>query len=147
MSYEKSLAAEINAELDRLAARGERWNAAWITHAICENHKQELGQDAHFWRFCGYEKTRDTVRRIINSRAGNKPSKAEEQMKLPGYDHLQQYYMVRRDEEDIGVPIHSMTDEEIEAKAVLYDNMAKACHAHAKELRRYAAVRAHEAAA
>lgn len=142
MSYQETLTAEINLVLDDLSEKGETWNAAWIAHAICNKHTDGLAENEHsyFWRHCGYQDCRDEVRRCINGRAGDRPT-SDAQLRLPGYDHLQAYYIVKRDGDEIGVPVHDLTDDELEAKAALYRGMAAACYAHADEIDRFKRLR------
>lgn len=143
MSYHDRLITEINKTLDDLAAAQEPWAAQWVAHKICGDHAEGLAgnDDAMFWRHCGYVEVRDEVRRCINRRAGDKADSDDQQMKLPGYDHLHAYYVVRRNSEDVGVPIHEMTDAELEEKSAIYRSMAKACYAHADELDRFRRLR------
>lgn len=142
MAYD--LTAEIHAKLDELAERGETWNAQWVAHAICSEHSEVIVDDddhCFFWQHCGYSATRTAVRTAINSRAGDKKEGGEPQLRLPGYEHLQSYYVVRRNGEDIGVPVTQLTDEELEGKADLYRTMAQSCYGHADELDRFRRLR------
>lgn len=145
MSYEKTLNAEINAELNRLTGDGKQLVANWIAHTICKDHEEALdrqSEDSMFWRHCGYATTRDAVRRQINARAGDRDEADKRQAKLPGFQHLQYYYIVKRPKVgEVGVPIDSMTDSEIDEKIVRYEGMSVACKDHADELRGYKATR------
>lgn len=149
MSYRYQLNVEINEALDDLETRGTPWRASWIAHQICGSHTDGLGTGDHadFWRHCAYEEVRDQVRRCINRRAGDRPNVDDGQLRLPGYEHLQSYYVVRRQEEDLGVPVFDLTDEELDAKAAIYRAMGGACFAHADEIDRFRTLRAAEAAA
>lgn len=134
------LSAEINNLLDALQEEGREWHATWITHEICNRHSEGLADNDHrdFWRHCGYSDCRREVTRCINRRAGDNPKEADlAQLKLPGYEHLQRYYVVKRDDEDVGVPIYDLTDDEVAGKAAMYRAMGTACFAHAKELERF----------
>ena len=137
MGYERVLNEAINGHLNRLQAEGQPWQANWIAHAICREHEPELDGTAEFWRHTGYATTRDAVRRAINARAGDKVERESAQAPLlPGYNHLQSYYVVkRRGVGDIGVPIGLMTDREIDGKITRYEAMSVACRDHADELR------------
>lgn len=141
------LVAIITHQLDSLAAAGTPWRAQWIAHAIVNEHCAALDddhEDAWFWRKTSYAATREAVRKEISRRAGDDSQKKDRpQLDLPGFDreHLQDYYVVRRDGDDIGVPVTALTDQEIDSKADLYESMARACSAHADELRRFKAWR------
>ena len=139
MSYENQLTEEIYAILERLAAEQQPWRAQWIAHEICQSHKDGLAEgDARlFWEHCGYEKICDLVRRCINRRAGDRELPDEAQLRLPGYERLQAYYMVKRNGDDIGVSVHDLTDAELIEKAALYRSMAAAAYAHADEIDRF----------
>lgn len=139
MSYHDRLNIEINAKLDALAADKRPWVAKWIAHSICGDHEDGLGDgdDALFWRHCGYEEVRDQVRRCINKRAGDRIEEDAAQPKLPGYEHVHAYYLVSRDGEEIAVPTTDLTDDEIGLRAAQYRSMGAACFAHADELDRF----------
>lgn len=139
MSYENTLNAEIDKELDRLAEANFPWRANMIAHAICSNHSDGLieGEDKEFWRHCGYEKVRSAVTRRINRRAGEREDESDNQHRLPGYEHVHAYYVVRRDGDDIGVAAHALTDDEIDAKSARYKEMGRTCFSHADELQRF----------
>jgi len=141
MSYENELNIEINKELDRLATEKLPWRASFIAHAICNNHADGLveGDEEHknFWRHCGYEKTRSAVTRCINKRAGDTPEEDDRQFRLPGYDHVHLYYVVRRNGDDVGVPVEDLTDDEIDLKSDRYREMGRTCFSHADELQRF----------
>jgi hypothetical protein len=145
MSYQDKLLAKIYTMLDRLEAEKQHFHAGWIAHAICSDHNSGLRKhdDAEFWRFVGYKATRELVRRCINKRTGlDEEERSPKQASLPGFRHLQEYYLVDRDGDQVGVHRDRMTDDEIVAKAALYRVMGDACHAHADELVRYMEERA-----
>ena len=140
MGYERIYTAEIDAVLDRVQAEGAPMIAAWITQEVCAQHEATLPPDDDpFWRHCGYANTRDAVRRRINARAADRtPTDTGQAPLLPGYEHLQRYYLVkRRGVGDIGVPIHQLTDREIDGKVGLYERFGFASLAHAEELREF----------
>lgn len=139
MSYTDRLVQEINAKLDKLAAESKPWTASWVAHAVCGDHTDGLAtnDESQFWRHCGYAAVREEVRRCINKRAGDQPERRTAQLSLPGYDHLQNYYMVNRGGDEVGVPVHALTDAELEGKATRYRAMGEACYAHADEIDRY----------
>lgn len=144
MSYATQLTEQIHGVLDRLAAEGAEWRPALIADEIVRSHDAGLAEDddALFWKHCGYSETRREVTRCINARAGDRPgAPTEEQIVLPGYQHLQRYYVVQRDGEDMGVPVHELSDLEIEAKVALYRAQARAQLAHADELVEYRVAR------
>ena len=148
MSYHTRLLSEINTILDALAEDGRPWQASWIANEICGQHHDGLteGEHADFWLHCGYSDCRREVTRCINSRAGDRPER-DEQYTLPGFEHLQAYYVVVRDDGEVGLPVADLTDEELEGKASLYRAMGAACFRHADELDRYRKLRSEAQAA
>lgn len=133
--------SEIGDHLDRLAKRGEPWVATWVASAICGDHDVlPANEDGEFWRWNGYQNVRNLVRKQINKRAGDKADRAHShQLVLHGFDrdYLQDYYMVERDGKEIGVPVTTMSDDELDAKAGLHRAMGAAHYGHADELERF----------
>ena len=145
MSYHDRLRREINEALDGLATEGKVWDATWVAHKICLSHEEGVDQGfkGDFWRHCGYATVRREVREAINSRADPKPNETiESQYMLPGYKHLQNYYVVERNGSHVGVPIYHMTGSELGARATMYRSMGQACIQHATELERFRRLRA-----
>ncbi|HEY1247311.1 MAG TPA: hypothetical protein VGF29_21020 [Hyphomicrobiaceae bacterium] len=130
--------AEIKSWLDRLADEGQPWRADWIANAICVSHEAGLAdcQDAHFWRHYTLGAVRDQVRRVMNKRAGP-AADGEETPRLPGFEHLQMYYLVKRGDEEVGVHVRDLTDAELDEKAALLRAMGTTCFAHAQEIERF----------
>lgn len=139
MSYETQLNAEIYKQLDQLSEMGQAWRAEFIAHAIVSSHAEGLPDNEHtdFWRHCAYRSVREAVRRCINKRAGDERPADDRQYRIPGYDHVHAYYVVRRDDTDVGVPVSDLTDDEIDQKSALYKKMGRECFDHADELQRY----------
>lgn len=132
--------------LDRLQASGEPLRPQWITHEICELHRTGLVHDdehAAFWEFSGYTITRKLAGECINERdTGGTDEYEESTQPLLPYDgfaraHLQDYYVVPREGEKIGVPTRDLTDDELDAKAALYRSLSRKLVAHAAELDRF----------
>lgn len=148
MSYRETLVSEINARIDGFQAQGEAIAANWIAHGICVEHKDGLvaeSDDAEFFQWCAYTAVRDLVRREINRRGSDTEREYRPaQIMLPGFDreHIQDYYLVKRDQEDVMVPVVAMTDDEVRQKIALYRALADGNKAHAEELDRFLAWRA-----
>ena len=143
MSYRDQLVSEINTQLDRLMKVKQPWRAQWIAHSVCTAHAEGLTDCEHadFWRYSSYEFTRKLVTECINRRAGPKADRVseKEQFAFPGFarEHLQNYYVVTREGEDVGIFVGEMTDAEIDAKINLYRAQAVTCKGHADELERF----------
>jgi hypothetical protein len=144
MSYHDRLKVEFTAKLDALQAAGQPMVPTWVTHAICKDHEPALVDDqdhADFWRHGGYMHTRRMVTEYINKRCDvtSKSTGDPQQLPLPGFDrdHLQNYYVVERDGDEIAVCVLDMTDDELEAKARHHEAISRANAAHAQEIRRF----------
>jgi len=145
MNYSNQLRIEIEEILNALEEERRPWNPDWITTAICGNHEHGLannGEDIEFWQYCGQTACREAVRRCINKRAGDRPEQDDGQLILPGWEHLQTYYLVKRNDTTIGISVFGLTDEEIREKAKEYRKMGEGCFAHAEELLRFLSQRA-----
>ena len=148
MSYRETLVSEINERIDGLQSRGEVIAATWLAHGICVDHKNGLvpdSDDAEFFQWCAYTAVRDLVRREINRRGSDTEREYRPaQIMLPGFErqHIQDYYLVKRDTEEVMVPIVAMSDDEVRQKIGLYRSMADSNMAHAEELDRFLSWRA-----
>jgi hypothetical protein len=155
MPYHDRLVEETNRKLDDLAERKQPWRQRWIAIEICRDHEAGLvradDDDEHFWRHCGYEETMEVIGQVIKRRTDPDLDDDDKQPTLPGFNHLHPYYRIKRRTRDgkierLAVHIDDMSDDEILAKADEYDAQALAMQEHAKELRRFARLRARPAA-
>ena len=125
---------------DRIEAK-EVIPATWVTRVVVERHPHIRGQDADWYRFCAYETVRDAVRQCLRRLKPDPKGETDEQLLLPGFERLQKAYLVSRNEEQVGVPIELLTDDENGAKVTELRRMAAGCLEHAAELKRYHAER------
>lgn len=133
------LQQEIGAKIEYLKDHnGPVLHPDWIAQAIFADHDKIEGKDADFYKACAWTTVRREVRQQINQ-TESKPN--TRQLTLEGFEHLQHYYVVTRDKEQVAVRVDELTDTEIEAKAGEYDSMGRACLSHADELRRYKELR------
>ena len=110
--------------------------ADWVTAEILASKTEPECEDADFYLLCARDKIADVVRRCLGK---FKPAtETDDQLRLPGFDHLQKAYPVERGGESLLVPVDLLTVEELEARAAEYDAMASGCRAHARELREFA---------
>jgi hypothetical protein len=139
MSYYQTLVQEITDKIETYMARKQILNADWITTEICNDHEDGLAGNEHseFWQHGGARTVREQVRKTINKMHGNSASADDRQGSLPGFLHLQNYYMVIRDGDEVGVPLFDMSDAEIDIKAEQHRAMGRACYEHADELERF----------
>ena len=143
---EERLRTEINVLLDARQERKEELKPQWVTHEVCRKHRSGLvvldasapseEQDhVAFWEYSGYTNTRKLATDCINKR--ERPDRVAPSDVLPGFEYLNKYYVHERDGVDVGVSIEDSTDEELLAKAALYETQSQRLVAHANELRRY----------
>jgi hypothetical protein len=135
----KELQDEISAKIEWLRQNnGKTLHPDWITQAVMSDHSDISGRDTDFHLCCSRLSVRKEVTQQINKVGANTP---DNQLKLDGFDHLQQYYVVARDSERVAVRIDDLTKAEVESKALEYESMGRACMQHADELRRYLSIR------
>lgn len=125
---------------DRLNA-GKIIRAEWLTTEILSMKSAIEGEDADFYVACAVDFIRDTTKRCIGDYAPKASAVTNAQILMQGFDHMQRAYTVERDSEICVVPVQLLTDEEIEARALELEAMARGCIAHAKELRAYGRTR------
>lgn len=137
----KKIRAEIHDKLDA----GEIVDQDRLAAEIIEARSDIHGSDVDFYKVCAFAEVRNIVRSCIKK---FKPSAAndDDQLTLPGFDHLQKAYFIRRDDRDLLIPVTLCTDAELLARAREYDDMAKGCADHALELRKYVRARTGRAA-
>lgn len=121
---------------DRVGA-GISIRVEWFTQEILTMKSEIEGDDADFYVACAVDFIKDTVKRTVGEYAPKASSVTDRQIVMDGFDHMQKAYTVTRDGEQVLVPIQLLTDDEIEARALEYEAMARGCVAHAKELRAY----------
>lgn len=129
------LSAEISTLIHETIDKGEIVHPVSLAQQIIESHGHINGPGANWFKMCAYQYVRDMVREAI--RRSKMPDEEDSQMTLPGWVHLQRAYAVRRDGEDVGVPVWRLTEQEIEAKIADLVRMSRGCIAHAEELKRY----------
>lgn len=141
MYSEKDLFTEVCAVIDRTLAGGTPAVAAWITQQVLLEHPGLEGDDRDFYDCCAKGHVRNEVRRALRRFTPQESADVDPQLVLPGFKRLQKAYLVERQGEHQVVPTESLSDAEIEAKAVEHERMSEGNLLHADELRRYAKTR------
>lgn len=126
---------EVSQEIDAAIQEGKPVNANWLTHFIVQRHSGIKGKDTEWYQLCAYEHVRDTVRQSIGRYRPEVETRRD--VLLPGFEYLQNAYLVEREKEQVVVPINQLTNKEITSKITEYEKMADGCVKHADELRRY----------
>jgi hypothetical protein len=89
-----------------------------------------------------YERAVESVTRIVNSVIDKyvRPDESEDRQPLlaiPGYDHLQTAYSVKRDGQRMIVPLQLLRKKELLGRADEFDRQSSGLAKHAEEIRRY----------
>lgn len=146
----KDLRREAQSIIDEALTQGQVINPDWIANAIVAAHPLPddfEGDDAEYTEICRWQHTRDVVRQTVGKFKEAPKSANDEQLVMPGWEHLQKGYLVTRDGEQQLVPVTRLADHELEQKANEYEQMGRGCFAHAQEIRRYVRMLKEEEAA
>jgi len=144
---EQRLRRELVALFDERRQAGDKIEPQWAALTLCDRHRQGLQsvadddpialQDAvAFWDTFGYAYVRKLATRCVNDME-RAHQQDDEQQVLPGFEYLQTGYVIERNGVAMDVAIDDATDDELLAKADLYEAQAMTQLAHADELRRY----------
>lgn len=130
---------EIREAVDVRIQRKETIQPDWITQEIISKHSMIDGDDADFYMCVGRETVREQVRKQINrfKLTPEKASAAARQAVLPGYEYLQEFYLIESCGEQIAIPLERMTAYQRKSKIGELRTMGDGCHQHADELERY----------
>jgi len=145
MSNKESIYTEIRALVDDRLASGVIIHANWITNEIFQKHADIEGGDVWFYQLCARSHVQEIVKRVI-SKYGDSDEESiaetDSQLVFPGFEHLRKAYFVERNNQRVLVPVHMLTDGELEARAIEYDQMSIGCAKHADEMRKFIRKRA-----
>lgn len=130
------LVAEVQVLVEGRIDQGLSTEKAWLTHEILNRHQDLSGDDADWYRLCGYEHVGDTVGAVVRRYRPGKEG-PDPQITIPGFEYLQKAYAIERDGRPTIVPIAQLSDDEVRGKAAELRGMAAGCHQHADELERF----------
>jgi hypothetical protein len=141
---EQSIRSEMHKIAQERIDAGEVTSLDQIVHTVLDTRSNIDGADAPFYRVHAF----DDLKRIAKSVVGKYAAKdtTADELLLPGFKHLCKAYPMSRDGDVVIVPLDMCTDDELKARAVQLDDMAKGCIAHANEIREYVLARARVAA-
>jgi len=146
MSAEKKFDLEIATTVAAWDVAGKELVPAFITHEIITRHEPGLArQNEHtdFFKHYAYKGHRKDVGSYIAKAFGDDDEKQKTlDSFLPGFEHVQRRYVIKRGAEDVAVLVEAMTDAEIDARVQLLKRRGRACLAHADELARFKVLRA-----
>lgn len=109
----------------------------WVASEFMALHCRIDGDDAEIYRYCTRLKVQEFARKCISKYEVNEAATVDTQIVLPGFERLQRAYPVEREGHHITLPIHMLTNAELLQRASEYDDMAKGCRIHAKEIRAF----------
>lgn len=139
----------IHGEIRKLIAdcvqAGEVRTVSSYVDIIMADHSAIEGEDADFYLICTRARIKDIVSATIGKFAP-KSQPSSEQLTLDGFEHLQIAYTFDRKGQTVLVPVDQCSDIELAARACEYEDMAKGCQLHARELREYISARSDAAA-
>ena len=130
-----SIYAEVRQIIADKIENGDSVIVEWLTREIITSRSRIKGGDCVFYRLCAYAHVKNIVKRCIGKYDARPTTDA--QLTLEGFEHLQVAYTVTRASQVVLVPVDKLTDQELEARSREYEQMAKGCQAHARELRSY----------
>jgi hypothetical protein len=135
----KDLTHEVRAVIEGLMmAKSIVMNPDWITRQVINDH--ELPED-DFFVCCSQQAVRAEVRTQLSRFKVKAEAEADKQITLPGFERLQEYYLVERDNSHVAVHILDLTNDELDSKYVELMAMGQGCFAHAKEIKKYMSLR------
>lgn len=125
--------------------RGEARTVASYVDIVMAEHPAIEGDDADFYLVCTRARVKEIVAKVIG-KFSPKEGTADRQLVLDGFQHLQVAYTFERQGQTVLIPVEQCSEIELIARASEYEEMAKGCRAHAREIREYVAARAGQAA-
>jgi hypothetical protein len=138
---ETSITAEVRKFIADKIDNKQTIQIEWLTQEIINSKNDIEGADVPFYVVCARKSVKEIVKRCVGKYDAMKPQ-TDEQILLPGFDHLQVAYTVERGGGIVLVPVEMLSDGELEARALEYEAMAKGCRDHAREIRKYIKERA-----
>lgn len=105
------------------------------------------GPDREFADLCCADRIRHEARKQLREFKAAPAGSTEPPLPFPDLEYVQRAYVIARNGEPTIVPLHLMTDAELDAKADEIEAMSRGTARHAAELRRYRAERGRLAAA
>jgi hypothetical protein len=134
--------AEVVAAWD---AAGKELVPQFITHEIIQKHEPGLArtnEHTEFFKHYAYKGHRKDVGAYIAKVYGDADDDEQKRLQsvLPGFEHIQRRYIVKRNGEDVAVHPADMTKVERVARIQLLRRRGRTCFAHADELERFDAL-------
>lgn len=146
MSGQNPFDLEIAATVAEWDKAGKELVPAFITHEIITKHEPGLArtnEHTEFFKYYAYKGHRKDVGAYIAKVFGDTDDDEQKKLELvlPGFEHIQRRYVVKRNGEDVAVHPNDLSDPEIDAREQLLRRRGRTCFAHADELKRFKALR------
>jgi len=141
---------EIAVLVDKWASEERELVPTFITKALIDGHIGGLAranEHTPFFEHYTHKGVRNDVGKYLAKKFGDTAGEGGKQLVLDGFEHLQRYYIIKRDGVEVPVLFEQITDEEFRAKAKMLRRRGAACYAHADEIERYIDLRKPAAAA
>ena len=113
---------------------GDHFSKDWLIQAVLNDHQEIYGADKTLASYALGVVVRQRVEAWFRN-AGKVQD--DDQLVLPGYSHVREYYIVSTGDKSIGISVHKMSDEQIWAKITEMQKMRAGLKAHIKELIKY----------
>ena len=143
-----SIYADVSRVLTEMEQEGVRAiSPDVVTMSVIDSFGVHEQQDARY-----QDAMVDHVRRTVTSMFNRYKVQAETddqvdtQLVLPGYERLQQRYLIHEDGQSFAVRTDELTDEQLMVKQAELRNMGAGCFLHADEIQRYIDERSAQAA-
>jgi hypothetical protein len=136
MSIRKTLAREINRQIDALTAQGEPLEVECIVRAVCDTCKKRRRKEREaIFLYALQRLVRIEVANALTCRLAARLS-TDAQLTLEGFDHIKAGYLVDRDGCCVAVPIDQIDVHELAEREGTLRKRAAALEAYADELAR-----------
>ena len=133
----KQIKADIAKMVQDTVESGAVGSVQFFTIQAMNDFGEIEGEGADVYTVCARETVVDLVKRVVKKYE----TQASDAPTLKGFEHLRTAYPVHRGGDHLLVPIHLMTDDELEERAEEFIKNAKSLRKHAKEIRDYIASR------
>jgi len=134
---DRDLTQEISEVIESTLAEGNPTPAAWVANAVVQRHQRPDGADADFYLLCAHHHVRKLVQSALRRFNPSSDGSTDERLLLPGFERLQRFYLVTRDDDQVAVPIGQMSNGEIASKITELKAMSRGCMELADDLTKY----------
>ncbi len=131
----QDIETEVRDYIEEILKKKRPTQTDWIPEQIMAEHGEIRGSDKDWYVTAAHQHVRNTVMRVL--REFKEHASTPEQLRLPGYEHLQRGYLIERNGKSYVIAIDELTNEELLSKAVAYRSMGAGCYKHADEIERF----------